>query len=322
MISPKTLLVSIITVSLLTGTLVAVAFQERKPRKVTRVKRPTFSQRDWDGIYFENLFEEGLVGDRPSPAILENAAVQPGPDGPQQSEMADETPGTGWSSVIDAAVVEDEVKALQQQLSRDITTPGKFKTEYAQVRQSYAVLSMLFAIIREYDGDVRWKEFSVDAQAAMARAAAGARVGSSQAYENAKRRRDELIQMVRGGNFETTEKGSDEMDWYSVIDRSPSMVRLQESVDRLKPAFANKTEYNKALDLVHHEANMVAAIGKVLIVEGMDEWDEDDYAAHAVQMTEAARMVVQAAKNQNYEMAQTAFNQITQSCSNCHDSWR
>jgi len=63
------LVVSLTTVAFVTGSMAAVAVQDKTPKSppVKRVKRPHFTERDWDGIYFENLFEEGLVGERPNP---------------------------------------------------------------------------------------------------------------------------------------------------------------------------------------------------------------------------------------------------------------
>ena len=57
--------ICLIVTCIVSGAVASTVMQERKTKKVTRIKRPTFTQRDWDGIYFENLFEEGLVGDRP-----------------------------------------------------------------------------------------------------------------------------------------------------------------------------------------------------------------------------------------------------------------
>ena len=43
----------LILASLVSGALGAIAIQERKTKQVTRVKRPIFTQRDWDGIYLD-----------------------------------------------------------------------------------------------------------------------------------------------------------------------------------------------------------------------------------------------------------------------------
>ena len=314
-------LITLVSLCLGTSTLMAFVLQEtqHKPRKVKRVKRPIYTEKDWDGIYFNNLFTDGLVGDRPSPTELTRkpaATAQAATSEPAESEAGE------WSNWISSDVIEDEVKALEQSLTRDITTPVKFKSEYLKSHASYSMLSMLFGIIREYDSDVRWKKDASVAQVAFARSAAASRVGTEQAYQNAKRRKEDLTELVRGGNFAVDEKAPDDFDWSEVVGRSPVMVRLEKSVELIKPALATKTEFVKAMSEVFHEASLIAAMGQVLVQENMDEAEEDDYTDHAKQMSSAAKQILEACKTQNFDAASSAFNLIGQSCSNCHEDWR
>jgi hypothetical protein len=305
----------------LSGALAAVAVQERKTKKVTRVKRPQFTQRDWDGIYFEDLFEEGLVGDRPK-------RVDPGQQlstngqvaGGSSSESADRV--FAWSRYISGSTIEDEVKLIQAQLAKDITTPVKFKSEYDNAHQSFSILSMLFGIIREYDGDVRWKKFAGEAQASFERAAANSRVGTIQAYESCKRRKGDLEEMVRGGNFAGREKPPEQLDWSIVVDRTPIMVRLQQSRDALKQLTAAKGAFTSDVEKVYHESQLVAALAQTLVRENMMDIDDDEYVEFAKSMSGSANQLTEACENQGYESAATAANLMGQACDNCHDGRR
>lgn len=311
-------------VTLVSGTFAATVVQERKSKKVNRVKRPQFSKNDWDGIYFENLFDEGLAGARPAKlAPNNNALAQTGSD-PVGSGL-ENNPNDGqfeWSRFVSASTIEDEVKALQKQLILDVTTPVKFKSDYAKAHQSFAILSMLFGIIREYDGDVRWQRFAADAQISFERAAANSRVGTIQAYESCKRRKGDLEEMVRGGNFATSEKAPESLDWSSVIDRTPIMKRLQESKDALKQSSANEGGFSKDIDSVLHESELVGAMAHALMRENMTDADDEGYLAFAQSMSQAANEVKDACKNQDYQAAAKAINRIDQSCNNCHDEWK
>jgi len=319
--TPNAFIVFSVILTIVTGSTCAMLLQERKPRKVTRVKRPVFTQRDWDGIYFENLFEQGLVGERPAAGQLGKKPADIAVAGEQNSSL--EAGGFAWSNLIANDVLEDEVKALQQALERDITTPVKFKSEYLKSRQSYSILSLMFAIIRDYDtDDVRWKKYAPIAQVAFARSAAASRVGSEQAYQNARLRKEDLVELVRGGTFAANETAPEKLEWPLVVDRTPMMVRLQSAIDKLKPAMSNKTEFTKNIDLVYHEASIIAVIGEALIMEDMDEFDEEGYAEFAKAMTTAATAVVNAARNQDYDSGSNSANLIEQACSNCHQEWR
>ncbi len=314
--------VLLIVATVVSGSLAATVWQERKVKKVTRVKRPTFTQRDWDGVYFENLFEEGLVGPRPEKIV---PGTQPRSTDGQLAGNArpeNETGEFSWSKFISRATIEDEVKELQKALSQDITTPVKFKSDYAKVRQSFSILSMTFGIAREYDDEVRWKKFAAEAQHSFRRAAANARVGTIQAYESCKRRKQDLEEMVRGGNFAADEPAPEQLDWAQVVDRSPVMDRLDEARSRLKRMTANQGEFTGNLAELVHESEMIAAMALVLTRENMTDADDEGYTELAMAMNRAAMQIVAACKSQDYDSAAKAANQVIQSCDDCHQEWQ
>ncbi|MCH2180202.1 MAG: cytochrome c [Mariniblastus sp.] len=321
----------IITTTLLATTFAghsgAYAYQDAPatpPTLIQRAKRPNFTEREWNGIYFENLFRDALVGNRPEPQASA-AMTQNGPSAPNTVDKPsnpENASAFSWSDHIDSTVIEDEVKTLQQRLVADITTPGRFKSDYGKIHHSYSMLSMLFGIVYEYDKDVRWKELSAVAQPAFARAAANSRVGSLQAYNNAKLQRDNLTEMVRGGRFNDNEKSIEAIDWPSAVNRSPMMLQLETTLGILKPHLSNQTEFTQNSETIYHGANLISAMGQVLCQTDMEAADEEDYAAYAQEMSAAAQKVIEGTKTNNYDLASEGFNLIEQSCSNCHDEWR
>ncbi|MEL7496357.1 MAG: hypothetical protein AAFN77_02015 [Planctomycetota bacterium] len=311
------------------GTALAIRFQDTGQKKVPvikRVKRPVFKEKDWDGIYFGDLFKEGLVGPRPeklAPGQLPQNPTQVAGNSTQTKEAAS-TPAGGfaWSKVISASSIEDEVKALQQTLAADITTPSKFKSDYAKVHQSFSMLSMLFAVVREYDDDVRWKKFSGPAQASFEKAAANSRVGTIQAYESCKRRSADLQEMVRGGNFAGTEKAPEELDWSAVVGHSPIMKQMEVSYGELKQKTANEKEFTGNLSDVLRHAELVALMSRAVQLENMEYAEEDGYVDYAKSMFEAANKVSQGCRTNDFAAVSKNVNLIGQTCSNCHDDWR
>lgn len=316
--------VFLVATCIVSGALAAAAIQERKTKKVTRVKRPTFTERDWDGIYFENLFEDGLVGDRPqqlNPGAMPNTQNSNQANAEKEGTTGD-SQAFAWSKLISRSTVEDEVKRLQKQLSLDVTTPVKFKSDYSKAHQSFSMLSMLFAIIGEYDQEIRWKKFSAEAQVSFEKAAANARVGTSQSYESCRRRLEDLTEMVRGGNFAGRESPPETLDWSNVVDRSPLMERLQEAQERLKLMTASKGEFTRELASVMQEAELIAAISNVLTLENMTDADDEGYVEFANEMNKAALQIVTACKTNDFDAASRAANATSQSCDNCHSEWR
>ncbi len=305
------------------GSLVQDQQTPAPPMRIKRAKRPVFTERDWDGIYFRDLLKEGLVGERPTDTRPKAAPVNPMVDNSGADSEGPAAAGDGWSAIIAPGTLENEIKRLEQELRSKLSTPGRFKSDYAEFHQMFSVLSALMGIIMEYDSDVRWKDQAPEVLASVARAAANARVGTVQAFQYSKQQIEYLTEMVRGGNFSGTEPPVETMEWGEIAWRSPLMQRLEQAMSQsLKPDLASNTEFTSNIERVMHEAEIVGALARVLCQEGMDEADEEDYVQYARAMQQAALELVQAARQQNYDQAAQAANAIEQSCSDCHAEWR
>ena len=286
-------------------------------RKVRRVARPKFETSPSD-VWFDDVFAQGLVGDRPAsnkaqPQIASNSATQ--------SKTQDDGKFR-WSSLIGRDAVEDEIKTLGQSLAKTLTTPVRFKTNSGEVHQSMAMLSLSFAVIREYDDEVRWKDNASAAQAALQQAMINSRTNSDQAFNYCNSRKLDLQDLIRGGGFPETEKPSDTLEWSDVIGRSETMIRLEIADNELKQWTADKKTFTQKRADIIKQAQWVAAIGEAISREGMDDADSDDYLAFATEMKQAAINTVNSAQNEDFDSTSRFANQISQSCSNCHEEWR
>jgi len=317
-------LYSIFASCILIGILIStLAAQEESPdppkkiRKVKRVAKPTFDGSKND-IYFKDVFKDGLVGDRPDKTAAQLAAKDNG----AKSQQAAKDGSTGWSSLIDGTTIEDEIKSLNQELAKSVTSPVKFKTTYNDVRQTMSLLSMSFAIVREFEGEIRWKDHAPAAQAALQQAAINARSNESQNFNYCKARKFDLEDLVRGGSFAETEKPSEAVEWGDVIGRTETMRRLGTSDELLKQWTADETTFAKQKSKIISEAQWVTAIAEVIAKEGMDDADVEDYVAFCEAMKKAAVGTVEATRSDDFEAASKFANLVSQSCNNCHEEWR
>ncbi len=136
--------------------------------------------------------------------------------------------------------MEDEIKSLNRQLQSSVTTSSRFNSQYGEVRSQFSMLSMLFAIVHQFDQEIRWKKYALDAQIAFAEASAKSRTPSNPSFENAKLRKLDLAELIRGGSIETKQRPSVELNWPEVVDRRTLMVRLEQALqEHLKPVSAN-----------------------------------------------------------------------------------
>ncbi len=289
-----------------------------------RAKPPEFNPDDFEGVFFSNLFEEGLVGKRPDKIQRkppQGNGPRPGPnEGPGNVGSSAEY---AWSKIISASTLEDEVKSLKLKVDQDVTTPAKFAGRgYKASRKNFSTLALVFAIVGEYDGDVRWKEDAPLARDYFARAAANCKVGSQQAFNEAKLRKQDLQDLIGGSSLSGTVTPA-AAKWDTVVDRNPLMQRLESAIqDKLQPMTASKSEFSANNDQVLHEAEFVAAISEVLLMDGMDDADDQDYLDYTKRMKQAALEVVAAVKTNDHNKATSAVGRINKSCSECHETYR
>lgn len=297
--------------------------ESRKTRHVTRVSRPSFTKADWDGIYFENIFEEALVGTRPIPQAPGQGQIATNAlDDRSDRKGGDRIEESRWLPMISAETIEDEIKSIQNSLAQDITTPVRFQTEYLKSHRSFSILSMLFAIISQYEDEIRWQEDAAAAQVSFWQAASNARVGTVQAFESCRRRLEVLTELIRGGKFSGDEKPLDDFQWNLVVTRNPLMHRLETSLDRLKERTSNENTFKNEAAQIRHESELVAAIGFVLAQETMTDAGDDEYNQYALEMQQAAMLLTRSVNNNDFQAASGAVNQISQSCDQCHGDWR
>ena len=295
---------------------------QKTPRTIRRVKRaarPVFKDESSD-LFFKDVYAEGTVGERPDVGALTKSAAASaiaGGTGDGSDSSSDV-----WSQIVDASAIEDEVKSLQQELNQLVTTPVMFQTKYDEINKRYELLSMLFAIIRQYDGDIRWNEQAPVAQVLFQKAAVASRNGAAKGFQYCKARKEDLQELVRGGSIVSNEKVPDTVDWESAVNRSPIMEQLEIANDELKKMTSSESEFKSNTSKIFHQSNLLAAMSKVIIQDGMPDAEEEGYVEFGRQMEKASLQLKSAVKLNDFNSASTAANAVSQSCADCHDEWR
>lgn len=305
-----------------------VLAQAPPKRTVKRAAPPKYAPEETKGVFFENIFDgKVLNGDRPQNFA---AAKAGGGGGAGGSAGAPASSGGGggalgaWSKIATAASIEDEIKTIKLQVDKDVTTPTDFAGKgYKECRRHFSMLATLFAVINEYDGDVRWKSDAPVARDVFGRTAANAKVGTTQVYNEAKLRKGELQELLGGGGFPNKSPAEPKTVWNQICDRSPLMQRLEMAMEpRLAQWTANAGEFKNKKEEIIKEAEIVALIGEVLLKEGMDDADAADYKGFCETLKKGARDAVDAVKLDNADGARQSVGTITKACDGCHGVYR
>ena len=286
----------------------------QQTRNVKRVAKPNFEDETWEGVFFEDVFQNALVGKRPvAPALSARGSSDSG---------IDDSAGKTWSRLISAETLEDEVKSLQQQISLDLTTVSRFRSDHTKIQKSFEQLSLMFAVIRQYDDKIRWKADAAVAQKSFESAAVATRSGDEQGFASSKRSLEDLVQLVRGDRFPGKAKPPESLDWSAVVGHAAVMKRLQVLQDEVKAGSSNESEFKKQQPKLVHSAELIALLAEAVEQPGMDYADDEEYVAYANKMRSAATAAAKASRNNNYQKLSNSVNAVGQSCADCHGDFR
>ncbi len=282
----------------------------------------------WPREVVETFFpdaREKLVGERPAfragnLANTGGAGAVPG----QEEAESDAGDGFAWSKLIAAATLEDEIKAQKMAVDQTVDTPGGFKGgAYRDARIQFSTLAAMFHIAGQFDKDVRWKDEAPGLRDLFGRAGFNCKVGTDQSYNEAKLRKQDLGDLIRGDTVQSAEKGERDVTWDKVTNRPPLMSRMELAFQkRISPFLANESEFSAHAEEIYHEAQVLAALAEAIQHEGFEFWDDDDYLAFAKQMRDAAVGIVEGVKQNDYEKARKAAGDVSKACTECHESYR
>ncbi len=298
---------------------------QRNQSPVSRAKRPTFQPRDNERIYFSDFYAEALQGSPPDFASMA-ANNSRGPSTPETNPTSSNDPTPGgkpFDELISAESIEDLVKEQVNLLTTQITTPGRFRSDYSTVHQTYVQLAALFAVNEHYGKKVRWQEEAGKYRAMLGKTAAGTRVGTDQAYQLAVRTRDDLQQILRGERPQVDVPVEPLEDWSVLIYRTSLMIWLEAlAQEQLRPLVSDEQSTKANQAEVTQQAEQIAFIAQLLMMPQMDGHNDESYVKHAKEMKDAALAIHAAYTRQDYGDVGVAVNRITQSCDACHEDFR
>lgn len=296
----------------------AVSSPDLNAAVVKRARPPQFPQSVRDTFFADA--REKLVGPRPARATATvGVSAQPTVTGPSTTT----TEGSGWSKLISAETLEDEIKSSVLALGDSVKTGAQFKGGgYNLVRVQFSVLATMFGIVADYDGQVRWQQQAPSIRNILARAGFNCKVGTDAAYKEATLRKEDLENLLRGGSLQLR-SAEKETKWKTVTDRPPLMQRLEQAQQRgLAVWTSNSGEFQKNQEKLLHEAEIIAALAKVIQQEGFEYADDETYLESARELLLQAQAAAEAARKSNYDAARRATGQIEKACSKCHEGFR
>ena len=304
-----------------------VAEAQTLRRGATQIRRATPPKGSWDrsveGTFFPDAFTT-LVGPRPDfTARPSGGGSTGGSSGGSDGQTAPQGGGFRWSGLVSEDTLTDEIKNMKDVVVEACATPSAFKGGgYDKARKGFSAIALAFAVVADYDGDVRWKKDAVTARDLFARAGFNCKVGTDQSFAEAKARIDDLNRMLQGSSPESRPERDEEFAWSQVAGRPALMSRLEEAQAALRPAAASAADFKRNVEAALHAAEVMAVIGEIIQRRDYEYHDDQTYVGYSSEMRDAAAALRQACNDGNYEAAREAAGRIEKSCNACHGDYR
>jgi soluble cytochrome b562 len=280
---------------------------------VERAAPPTFTDADIEPFLPDA--REALVGERP---VATSSAIDARGDNESRTAANFE-----WSRLVEGDTLATEVKRIATILTEPLASPAAFKSGGNKVcRGEFAMLAVLFAVIEQYDGDVRWQREAGALRDASSRVSETCRTASDQSYAAAVRLRDDLDELIRGGRLANNAAQPLEK-WSQLADRTLLMRRMEQALQNgVNSRLADEKAFAKSAVDARHEAELLALLADVIHREEYDYWDDETFRGYSHDLGSAASELIRAAADGNYEAARAAAGAITNACATCHDGYR
>lgn len=297
----------------------------QRNRKPQRALPPKFTGKEFAGTFFDDVAGQ-LQGPRPTgqPSAVPLAAASKSPSSLSNNpgkEVVGGQSSDGWNQLISGSTIEDMVKNSKLRLDQLVANQNKFAGGYVEVRREFSLQALLFAVIEQFQGEVRWKRSAPVARAAFVRVAANSKVTSAQAFKEAKQRVQDLAELLNGNNLEGT--AGSELDWGSVIDRVPLMQLLEWAQQGyINSHSASKESFGQHKEELLRFSQLVAVLGKAAIMKDMPDASDPEYRALGEQLIAQVQQIVEAVESDNPDLARKAAGQVGQTCTKCHDGFR
>jgi hypothetical protein len=193
---------------------------------------------------------------------------------------------------------------------------------YDKAREAFSAVALSFGVIAAYDQQIRWKKDAETARDLFARVGSNCKVGTEQSFNESKLRVADLETLLEGNSPTARADRDDDFRWSQVAGRPALMSRLETADGMLAAASASKGDFDKALERVLRDAEIVAVIGEVIQQAEYEYYDDDTYRGYASGMRDAALRVRDAAQKKDYDAARAALGELKKSCDSCHGDYR
>ena len=262
------------------------------------------------------------IGEQPvTPMPSDNATPAAEPSGPAESPQP---AGTDWSELIAAPVLDAEAKSLRNQLTTALQTVATYNNNLQAIQWDGATLCAVAGIGIEHPEPLSWKDKAPQIRDLAQAIEEAAQERGRDSFEATQIPFEQMISVFSGNSPAGLEPSEPSVPFAESASRGGLMRRMQESFDWLSKNINSADRLTDAgnKDQLILETSILAALTKVISLEGYASAEEPDYAQEAQALVQDALDARSAAQAGSYDAYREAVDRMETRCNNCHTNYR
>lgn len=281
------------------------------------------------GIPYDAFFDDPL-GEANNAAVVPTAVAGTKPDAnagePAAKPATDAAKpaaggATAWADFISIDILQAETKKVRNELTSWMKGPGDFNKKVKEIGWDAALLAGLAGIAIEHSEAASWKanaHYIRDFSSELSNAAVEPR---KEYYDKSKVAYEKLAAVFGGSIPADAGEVVPKRPFHETADRTGLMKRIHNGNEWLRLNINNEAKLKSEKETVLHEAALVAALGKIIAMDGYGGTDEEEYQKYANNLIDGAKAAAVAANDQSFPKFTEAINKIAKSCTECHPKY-
>lgn len=249
---------------------------------------------------------------QPMPQNAESASPEP------SAAAASSAAGADWGKVISAAILDNEVKFLRNELTQKLQSVGKYNASTFEIPVHGATLSVMAGIATAHPGDISWKDKAKYVRDLGLKIAEAAEGPGRKNYDATLAPFEQVVALLNGNEPAGLEDAEDSVPFADVAERIDIMKRMEQAFKWLKTNVNSEQALKDEQEKVLHEAAVLAALTQAIAAKDYYKNDPETYDGFAEMMVNASLKAGEAAQNGRFDEFSQSLDQIQKSCNECH----
>lgn len=238
------------------------------------------------------------------------------------NKPASDRADNNWKRLVDIEVLDAETKRIRNDLTAQLQSVAKYNGHYKEIAVSGATLAAVAGIVAEHPDSVSWKKDAAIVRDLGSQIHDASKALGSPAYQATKTPYDQLVDVLDGNVPAGIKPPEARRPFAQVANRGGLMQRMDRSFQWLKKNVSTGAQLKKEGGRALHEAQMLAALSRVIGVGHYDSGEDAKYQGHSDELRKAAESAVAAVKSDDANAFGNAMTRVQKRCDACHADFR